>query len=69
VQTEDTSLGAAFLVMAIVGGALMPPLQGHLIDQQVIFGWPAVNVSFILPFICFICITIYGYRTFKLSKA
>ena len=65
VQSEDTSLGAAFLVMAIVGGALMPPLQGHLIDQQVIFGWPAVNFSFILPLICFVCITIYGYKTFK----
>ncbi len=68
VRTEDTSLGAAFLVMAIVGGALMPPLQGHLIDQQVIFGWPAVNVSFVLPFICFILITIYGYRTFRQVK-
>ena len=65
VHSEDTSLGAAFLVMAIVGGALMPPLQGHLIDQQVIFGWPAVNFSFILPFICFIFITIYGFQTFK----
>ena len=65
VRSEDTSLGAAFLVMAIVGGALMPPLQGHLIDQQVILGWPAVNVSFILPLICFIAITIYGYRTFR----
>ena len=62
VRTEDTSLGAAFLVMAIVGGALMPPLQGYLIDQQVIFGWPAVNVSFCLPFICFVLITIYGYQ-------
>ncbi len=66
VRSEDTSLGAAFLVMAIVGGALMPPLQGHLIDQKVIFGWPAVNVSFLLPFICFVCITIYGYCTYKL---
>ena len=69
VKSEDTSLGAAFLVMAIVGGALMPPLQGHLIDQQLIFGWPAVNVSFVLPLICFICITIYGYLTFKNRKA
>ena len=68
VRTEDTSLGAAFLVMAIVGGALMPPLQGYLIDQQVIFGWPAVNVSFCLPFICFVLITIYGYQTFKQRK-
>ena len=69
VQSEDTSLGAAFLVMAIVGGALMPPLQGHLIDQQVILGWPAVNVSFFLPLVCFVFITLYGYRTFRLQAA
>jgi len=68
VCNEDTSLGAAFLVMAIVGGALMPPLQGYLIDQEVIFGWPAVNVSFCLPFICFILITIYGFQTFQQMK-
>ena len=33
VNPQDTKLGAAFLVMAIVGGALMPPLQGMIIDQ------------------------------------
>ncbi len=65
VSAEDTSLGAAFLVMAIVGGALMPPLQGLIIDQQEILGWPAVNVSFILPLISFILITVYGYQTYK----
>ena len=32
VNERDTSLGAAFLVMAIVGGALMPPLQASIID-------------------------------------
>ena len=69
VKAEDTSLGAAFLVMAIVGGALMPPLQGLIIDQHVIMGWPAVNFSFVLPLISFIGITIYGYLTFKLRKA
>jgi FHS family L-fucose permease-like MFS transporter len=68
VSAEDTSLGAAFLVMAIVGGALMPPLQGLIIDQQEILGWPAVNVSFILPLVCFVMITIYGYQTFKMRK-
>ena len=69
VSTEDTSLGAAFLVMAIVGGALMPPLQGKIIDQGVIMGHPAVNVSFVLPLISFIVIARYGYYTFKLNKA
>lgn len=69
VSLEDSSLGAAFLVMAIVGGALMPPMQGSIIDLGTVFGHPAVNVSFILPFICFIIIAIYGYRTNKLLKA
>ncbi len=61
VKSEDTSLGAAFLVMAIVGGALMPPLQGAIIDKGVIMGMPAVNVSFILPMICFIIVGVYGF--------
>ena len=65
VDTKDTHLGAAFLVMAIVGGALMPPLQGLIIDQQVIMGHPAVNVSFVLPLICFLIIICYGYRSYK----
>lgn len=65
VDVQDTKLGAAFLVMAIVGGALMPPLQGMLIDQQVLLGMPAVNVSFVLPLACFAVVTVYGYRTLK----
>ena len=65
VDSQDATLGAAFLVMAIVGGALMPPLQGLIIDQQTIFGHPAVNVSFVLPLICFIMIIGYGYRSYQ----
>ena len=38
VDSQDATLGAAFLVMAIVGGALMPPLQGLIIDQHTIMG-------------------------------
>jgi len=63
---DDATLGAAGLVMAIVGGALMPPLQGAIIDMGTVAGFPAVNFSFILPFISFVVITIYGYRTLKL---
>ena len=68
VEIYDTSLGAAFLVMAIVGGAVMPPLQGLVIDQGIIAGLPAVNVSFALPLVCFLIVTIYGLRSYKALK-
>lgn len=66
VSMEDASLGAAFLVMAIVGGALMPPLQGMIIDCGTIMGHPAVNVSYMLPLLCFVVVTVYGIRSKKI---
>ena len=63
---EDAKLGAAGLVMAIVGGALMPPIQGAIIDLGTVGFLPAVNFSFILPFVCFVFITIYGFRAYKI---
>jgi len=59
---QESKLGAAGLVMAIVGGALMPPLQGAIIDKETIFSMPAVNISFVLPLISFVVISFYGYR-------
>jgi FHS family L-fucose permease-like MFS transporter len=63
---KDATLGAAGLVMAIVGGALMPPIQGAIIDMGTVGFLPAVNASFILPLICFIVIAVYGYRSHKI---
>ncbi len=65
---EDTTLGAAGLVMAIVGGALMPVLQGAIIDLKTVGPFSGVNFSFILPLICFLFIAIYGYRSLRPVK-
>ena len=65
---DDAKFGAAGLIMAILGGSVLPPLQASIIDRGELFGMPAVNVSFILPFICFVVIAIYGQRTFLRSK-
>ena len=69
VERDDTNLGAAFLVMAIVGGALMPPLQGMVIDQGVLFGMPAVNLSYALPLLCFVIVTVYALGCRKIQKS
>ncbi len=60
---EDAKFGAAGLIMAILGGSVLPPLQAAIIDKGTIFDVPATHFSFILPLICFVVITIYGYRT------
>ena len=72
---EDAKFGAAFLVMAIVGGAIMPVLQGSILDfggsgysDIEILGVPEVNFSFILPLICFFVVAAYGFRTYKIHK-
>lgn len=65
---EQSKVGSAGLVMAIVGGALMPKLQGMIIDAGgngvadiKILGVSEVNFSFVLPLLCFLYITWYGF--------
>lgn len=72
---DDAKPASAFLVMAIVGGAFMPVLQGLILDiggsaydDVQILGVPEVNFSFILPLLCFAVVAIYGYRTLKVYK-
>ena len=69
---EESKIGAAGLVMAIVGGALMPQWQGMIIDiggngvkDTLIMGVSEVNFSFVLPLLCFVYIAWFGYIVFK----
>ncbi|MEM9364869.1 MAG: sugar MFS transporter [Planctomycetota bacterium] len=55
---EEAKLGSAGLIMAIVGGAVLPLLQGYFIDTL------GVRNSFYLPLVCFAVIAIFGFRTF-----
>ncbi len=66
---EDAKYGAAFLVMAIVGGAVMPTLQGVILDlggpdydDMRILGVPEVNFSFTLPLFCFVVVGAFAWR-------
>ena len=71
---EESKIGSAGLVMAIVGGALMPKLQAIIIDiggndvnDIKIFGVSEINLSFTLPLICFLFIAHFGYKIGNLS--
>lgn len=59
---DDAKFGAAGLIMAILGGSVLPPVQAAIIDCKVLMGMPAVNLSFVLPLVCFVVIVIYGHR-------
>ncbi len=60
---DDAKFGAAGLIMAILGGSVLPPIQAAIIDCGYIGSMPAVNVSFVLPLICFVVVAFYGHRT------
>ena len=53
---EDAKIGAAGLIMAILGGSVLPPLQASIIDLG------SVSASFFLPLFCFVVIALYGFR-------
>ncbi|MFY0607576.1 MAG: L-fucose:H+ symporter permease [Cyclobacteriaceae bacterium] len=72
---EEAKVGSAFLVMAIVGGAIFPPLQGLIIDvggsgldDTLILGVPEVKFSFIMPMICISAVGLYGLYVKRLNK-
>ena len=59
VQAKKAS---GFIVMAIMGGAIMPKLMGHLGDVY------NMSISFLMPLCCFVIVSVYGYMWSKLSK-
>lgn len=66
-SVDDAKLGSAGLIFAIVGGALMPPLQGRIIDMESFslgsMTLEPVRASFFLAFFCFLVVAIYGFAT------
>ncbi|WP_109830964.1 L-fucose:H+ symporter permease [Reichenbachiella versicolor] len=71
---DEAKVGSAFLVMAIVGGAIFPPMQGLIIDaggsglsDTLIMGVPEVKFSFIMPMICIAMVGLYGLYVTKLK--
>ncbi|WP_434777418.1 L-fucose:H+ symporter permease [Neisseria sp. Ec49-e6-T10] len=59
---SKTKLGSSFMIMAIVGGAIMPFFMGKVADSS------HISTSYILPLFCFVVVVIYGATYHKLHK-
>lgn len=59
---DDAKVGASGLIMAILGGALITPLQGLVSDLA------GINNAFFVPLFCFIIVGIYGIMAMKEGK-
>ena len=58
----DTKIGASGLIMAILGGALLTPLQGMVSDHS------NINLSYLVPMVCFLVVLLYAQRVRKANK-
>ena len=57
---ENTKKGSAFIVMAIVGGAISPVLMGLIADKS------GMQLGFVIPLVCFVGVMAYGFTWRKL---
>ncbi len=56
------SQASSLLVMAILGGALLPPIQGIIADHA------SLQVSFIVPLIAYAYVGFYGWKGHKIGR-
>lgn len=59
----ETKVGGSFLVMAILGGALLTSLQGYL---STLFA--NVALSYTVPVVCFVVVGLYGFLSHKMTQ-
>jgi MFS transporter, FHS family, L-fucose permease len=59
---EQVKLGSGLVIMAIVGGAVLPPLTGYL-------SLAGLENALIIPLISFLVILFFGMTGYKVKKA
>jgi FHS family L-fucose permease-like MFS transporter len=63
-NTVDTKMGSSLIIMAIVGGALLPPLLGLISDNT-----GNIQYGYIVPLLCFIAVAWFGLTGHKVKNA
>jgi len=58
---EKSKLASSFIVMAIMGGAVLPKVMGAIADKD------GMSAGYVVPAVCFMVIALYGFFWTKLS--
>lgn len=56
----DTKIGGSGLIMAILGGAVLPPVMGLISDST-----GSIGLAYVIPLVCFLVVTYYGFVASK----
>ncbi|MDO4764125.1 MAG: MFS transporter [Flavobacteriaceae bacterium] len=70
---KNTGKASSFLIMMILGGGIIPLIQGWICDFDLtspegIFGISYTHFSYIIPVFCFVYLAFYGYISPKILK-
>jgi fucose permease len=70
---KNTGKASSFLVMMILGGGIIPLLQGYICDfdkvnKEGILGITWTHFSYVIPVLCFVYLAFYGFITPKILK-
>lgn len=61
---EESKIASSFLVMSIVGGAIIPPIMGWISDKT-----QSIQMAYIVPVFCFAFIFYFGWKGYKIKSA
>jgi FHS family L-fucose permease-like MFS transporter len=59
---EEGKIASSFLVMSIVGGAIIPPIMGQISDKT-----GSIQIAYIVPLACFLFILYFGLSGYKVQ--
>ena len=60
---RQTKKGSSFIIMSIVGGALVPVFMGWLADKY------STAFSYIVPLSCFVIVLLFAIKSYKTNDA
>ena len=59
----DTKSGSSLIIMAIVGGAALPPILGYISDKT-----GSIQYGYVVPLLCFVVVLLFGLKGYKHSE-